>query len=366
MLDTILHSTRSSKIPRFMWHHVDQFVGTLLSKASSRAIALVSPHISWSRLADRRDLIQQWAATASVAPHTEEVARGVVDTLLQIASEDELAPYIPADLWSWLVKWPSLPPICLGRSVGTRVCVIKTVQALGNVEVLKSYLLLVWSEWDALQDNSSFDEMCISIREGFSGIGMGHHRAELIRRLDHVLGELDRGLEHLNKHNPQLGIFGLWKMKRRYGKLKDELAKLERCTSSLMLALLCILTPEIHGIPCNVRARSSLPCHRFAYGTLGLGRNIPPVRLIYSNFDVSYVCVRYESLALFSPDSRNVSGVYITSISSISEFVAFPSIRHVPVECQLYLVRCVPVFVFTHMMFERMRVVCLGCFLHYA
>ena len=243
-----------------MWHHVDQFVGTLLSKASSRAIALVSPHISWSRLADRGDLIQRWAATASAAPHTEEVARGVVDTLLQIASEDELAPYIPANLWSWLVKWPSLPPICLGRSVGTRVCVIKAIQALGDVEVLKSYLLLVWSEWDALQNNSSFDEMCVSIREDFSGIEMSHHRAELIQRLDHVLGELDRGLEHLSQHNPQLGIFGLWKMKGRYGKLKDELAKLERCTSSPKLALLCILTPEIHGIPCDVRVRSSLPC----------------------------------------------------------------------------------------------------------
>ena len=60
-----------------------------------------------------------------------------------------------------------------------------------DIEVLKSYLFAVWSEWDWLS-NYCFDEMCILIRDDFGGIEMGHHRTDLIQRLDDVLGQLDR------------------------------------------------------------------------------------------------------------------------------------------------------------------------------
>ena len=224
-----------------MWHHIDQFASTLLSGATHRAVTLVSPHIPWGQLTDKGD-VEQWAGTASVAPRTEEVVQGVVNALLQIASEDKLVPYIPVDLWSWLTKRPSLPPICLGRYVGTRASVVSAVRALDDIEVLKSYLLLVWSEWDIIWPDG-FDEMCTSIQEDFSGVEMGNHRVDLIRRLDSVLGELDRGFEHFSRYSPECKKGYLQKGKRQYAKLKEVLLEVETRKSSPMITHFCILTP---------------------------------------------------------------------------------------------------------------------------
>ena len=201
MLDAVLHAARASRTERFILAHINQFFSTLLSEASPRAIILVSPHIYWYFFRYRGDLVQWWAATVSAVPYTDEVAQCVVDTLLQIASEDRLVRYIPADVWSWLTKRPSLPPICLGRRLGTYAPVVKVVRGLKDIEVLKSYFLLVWSEWDT---PDGLDEMCTSIREDFGGMGMRHHRTDMIKRLDHVLGQLDRGLDYLRQHHPRV------------------------------------------------------------------------------------------------------------------------------------------------------------------
>ena len=224
MLDTILRAARASRMLRFMWYHATQFVGTLLFKASPRAVALVSPHIAWGWLTDKGDLIQQWAKMASEVPYTEEVAQGVIDTLLQIISHPQLVPYIPVSIWSWLIKRPSLPPVCKGRYLGTDGPVVKVVQALKDVEVLKSYLLLVWSEWDS---PGGFNEMCVSIQVDFGRTGMGNHRADLVRHLDHVLGQLDRGLEYLKRHDPEFDEDALWRRKDRYRKLRETLVEMD-------------------------------------------------------------------------------------------------------------------------------------------
>ena len=226
-LDTIIRAARASRMWDFMLYRVNYFFSTLLSEASPRAVALVSPYIDWWFLRDREDLVQWWAATASAFPYTEEVAQGVVDTLLQIASGDRLVRYIPAGVWSWLTKRPSLPPICWGRSRGTYAHVVKVVRGLKDIEILTSYLLLVWSEWDT---PSGLDEMCTSIREDFCGIGMGHHRADLIKRLDHVLGQLDRGLEYLAQHDPGLIEHYLRERKDGYQKLRETLLEIDNRT----------------------------------------------------------------------------------------------------------------------------------------
>jgi hypothetical protein len=148
MLDIILHAVGASKEWEFVWHRVGPYASGLLHEASNRAVILVLPHIRWDWLADRGDLVQLWATAVSAVPDTEEVASSVVDTLLQIASQRDLLPYIPADIWLWLTKRPHLQPICLGRNVGTCADVVKAVRALKDVEVLKSYFLLVWSEWN--------------------------------------------------------------------------------------------------------------------------------------------------------------------------------------------------------------------------
>ena len=65
--------------------------------------------------------------------------------------------------------------------------------------------------------------MQISIQEDFGGIGMGHHRADLVQRLDHVLERLNRGLEYLKQHNPEFEEHHLVEMKSTYQKLRETL-----------------------------------------------------------------------------------------------------------------------------------------------
>ena len=234
MLDTILHAARASRMLEFMWGRVGQYAERLLSEASPRAIILVSSHIPWGRPThggDRRDLVQRWAAAVSEVSYTEELGQSVVDTLLQIASQEELLPHIPADIWSWLSKRPSLPPTCSGRYVGTRVHIVEAIRRLKDTEILKSYFLLVWSEWDSLQIDG-FNKMCTSIREDFGGVGMGHHRAELIERLDHILGQLGHGLDHFRQHDPNVSASYLRNMKHDYKKLKEILLETKAITGA--------------------------------------------------------------------------------------------------------------------------------------
>ena len=220
VFDTILYAARASKMYMFTWSHVSRFVSTRLPNASPRAIVLASPQVSW--FPNRWDLIHRWVAAVSTVPHTKEVAASVVDTLLQIASQDELGPHIPIGLWSWLTERPPLPYICRGRCFGTRACVVKAVRALDDIEILKSYLLLVWSEWDLLWSDG-FVEMCTLIWEDFRGIGMGQHRADLIQRLDHVLAQLDRGLEYIKQHEPSFNECDLRRGEAQYRKLRETL-----------------------------------------------------------------------------------------------------------------------------------------------
>ena len=147
MFDAFIHAVRASKDRDFTWYRVIQYAGRIARETSPRAIVLISPYIRWSWPTAGEDLIQRWVAAASEVLCTEEVAQSVVNTLLQIASQKELISSIPADAWLWLTKRPPLPPICRGRDVGTRAHVVRAVRAIGDIEALKSYFLLVWSEW---------------------------------------------------------------------------------------------------------------------------------------------------------------------------------------------------------------------------
>ena len=163
--------------------------------ASPRAAVLAGPYARWQRESsnvDAEDLISKWAAAISVVPRTKEIAGSVVDALLQISANPHLRPSIPADLWLWLNERPSLPPTCSGLSWGCDRDIVRTVRALDNVGVLTSYLILIWSEWEPLDYGGGFAEMRMSVREDFRGTDMGCHRAEFIRRLDCILGELGR------------------------------------------------------------------------------------------------------------------------------------------------------------------------------
>jgi len=193
MLDALLHAARASRMPGF---HVVSYRAicryTLLrGKPSCYSACIAQLFLAYLR----EGLVQRWAAAVSVAPHTEEIAQSVVDALLWVASNHILLPYTTINTWSWLTTRPSLPPFSMGRYIGTHPNVVRAVRSLEDTKVLKAYLLLLWSEWIPLWDKSSLDEMCASMREDFGGIGIGHHRADLIQRLDHSLRQLDWGLE---------------------------------------------------------------------------------------------------------------------------------------------------------------------------
>ena len=211
---------------------VGKSIVKLLSEASPNSpnwvVTLMLPYNDWGwMLRGNQNTVTRWASAALAAPYTEELGQNVVDSLLQIASEDHLLPFIPVDIWAWLKQRPSLPPICRGRELGTADRVVRRIRELGDVELLESYFLLVWSEWDYVR-GGGFGEMCASVREDFGGIGMWRHREVLTERLDHILGELDKGLEHLKQHKPSLSEHSILLARERYRSLKDVLLEVDR------------------------------------------------------------------------------------------------------------------------------------------
>jgi len=259
MLDAFLCAVRASKLLEFEWLYSRDYTGTLFSKASPHGIILVSPHINWGDLRDGGDFVQQWAAATSAVPDTEEVAQSIVHTLLQIAYHNQLLPYIPANIWLWLNKQPSIPPTSLGCDYGTHLLVVKAVRKLKDIEIIKSYFLLVWSEWNCL-DVDAFDVSCASIHEDFSEAWGGWHRAELIQHLDHILTQLGQGLEHLQQHNPNMREGYFLKMKYQYKKLKDILVEAVTGVSYSMITLPCMLTQvDIYRILCNIHVCTPTP-----------------------------------------------------------------------------------------------------------
>jgi len=255
MLNTFLRAAWASEVMYFTWHRIDRFTDPLLSGATPRAIVLTSPHIPWYLLTDRGDLVRQWAMATSLVPHTEEVAQSVVDTLLLIASRKKLLPCIAEDLWAWLTSRPYLPPVCAGRYYATYPHVVRAVRGVKDIEVLKSYLLLTWSEWDALW-NEGLTEVCVSMLMDFCGARMKHHRMELIQRLDHVLGELDQGLEYLQQRNPNLREYDFQSMVYQYQRLRETITR----ESLLTVTFFYVLTPtEMRRNPHNIYVRASSP-----------------------------------------------------------------------------------------------------------
>ena len=101
---------------------------------SPRAVALAGPYIHWGQgqSVDAQGLVSRWAARISAVPRTEEVAGSVVDTLLQIAANSDLLPFIPPDAWSWLNEQPFLPHDCRGLFSGCNRNTVRTVRPEGE------------------------------------------------------------------------------------------------------------------------------------------------------------------------------------------------------------------------------------------
>ena len=178
-------------------------------------------------LPDRGNLLTKWAVATSEVPYTEEIGWSVVDVLFHVSMFSSLRSRIPVGVWGWLEKRPPLPPKCYGRRFGTEDSVIRHVRSLGNFNILKSYLLLVWSEWDRPWP-TGFSLTCAIIRGEFGGIEMKRHREDLIKHLDHVLGQLDQGLEYLRQQKPLLSAYIFLEAKEEYGKIREVLLDVDR------------------------------------------------------------------------------------------------------------------------------------------
>jgi hypothetical protein len=230
MIDAIFRIASKATSGGFMWHHIVPCVTTWFNETNSssldQTIIFAAPYTRWIDESCTQNLVARWAAAALAIPYSEEVGRSVVDALLQIASGDRLRPHIPIEIWAWLKGRPSLPPVCRGRLRSTTSDVVRHIRGLGDIELLKSYLFVVWSEWNYVYD-SGLVEMETVIREEFYGIVMWRHREDLIERLDHVLGQLDQGLDYFERYNPEIGETHIARAKEHYEWLKKALGEVD-------------------------------------------------------------------------------------------------------------------------------------------
>ena len=212
-----------------MWRHIRPCIASWFDESSpppsNEAIIFATPSADWGWGPVAENAVARWGAAVLATSHSDEVGRSVVDALLQIACVDSLRPRIPIEIWAWLKKLPPLPPVCRGRNYATRSDFVHHIRGLGDIEILRSYFLLVWSEWEALPYVGSME---VAIRGEFCGIAMWWHRKDLTERLDRVLEQLDRGLEYFNQHKPAITEAYIAHVKGHYEQLKEALAELDR------------------------------------------------------------------------------------------------------------------------------------------
>jgi hypothetical protein len=239
MIEAILHVASKSPSGGFMWRRIERYITSWFDVSSppslDQAITVASTSVDWIDGSYAQGAVARWAAAAFGAPYSEGVGQAVVDALLHIAYRTTLRPYIPIEIWAWLKIRPTLPHVCRGRYLGSAPAVVRHVRGLGDIEILKSYFLLVWSEWNppyAFHFESGLAEMEIVIREKLCGIAMRRHREDLVERLDHVLGQLDRGLEYFKQHNPRIGEEQIARAREQYGELKGVLMEVDSEASS--------------------------------------------------------------------------------------------------------------------------------------
>lgn len=194
MIDAIFRAARisdSAGFESFMWHHVVLYLSRLFEtrspKSLDRVITLISPHVPWEGKLNNTIAVSRWAAAVLAAPYTEELAQNVVIALFQISSIDHLRPCIPTVIWILLKCQKPLPPTFCGRRCkGTHANTIIYIRRLGDIDLLKSYFLLVWAD-NHILPSKVIREMERSIREDFSRVGTERHRIELIAWLDSAL-----------------------------------------------------------------------------------------------------------------------------------------------------------------------------------
>jgi len=141
---------------------------------------------------DIKATMRFWMTAVSTLPDEDSVCHGVVGALFRMAHDDTLGHHIPETAWNWLKKRSVLPRGCVGLEQGTSEDVVQRVQNLRDVELMASYLFVVWSEWSHVSPKGCA-AMLRLIREELGGIDAAEYRADLIQRLNDVLPKLIPG-----------------------------------------------------------------------------------------------------------------------------------------------------------------------------
>ena len=253
MFDAVLSALRTSFQDVYTWGPARPYINSLFDEPNhpslNRAITLMSPYVPWEHWGDNKNRVARWISAVTTVQYTEEIGQSVVDALLQIAALGKLRPHITTDVWAWLKKPQSLPPVCRGRYIGTGGSVVRHIRGLGDIEILKSYFLLVWSEWDQLLECCLY-EMATSIREDFGGIGMFRHRRDLTERLNCVLRQMDQEPGYNKRRNPTIDEDDIRIGKEIYEKLKEVLLEVDRKAVEILTRMyLKLICPRKHADP---------------------------------------------------------------------------------------------------------------------
>ena len=234
LLDEILLAVRrssqgSSWVRRCIGPFIDQGFSRSVSGVNLRITVCALPYLedTWFHAADKYTFVQRLVSAASRLEYTPEIGRSMVEVLLRMACVYHWRSHITREAWRWLERRPQLPPVCRARSLCCNdLGAISKVESLEGIEILKGYLIVVWSEWDWLAPWVC-SYMCAVIRKRFGGERKRGHRDELRDRLVHIQKQLDLGLDHLRELGSEMTATCFQPTKEAYEALMETLSEVE-------------------------------------------------------------------------------------------------------------------------------------------
>ena len=235
MDEIILVISRTSQAQGSSWvrRHIALSVYQMLSAWDSdvriRTAVRALPKVedAWFHNALKYPFVAHWMSAASHLRYTSEIGQSVVEVLLRMACAYQWRPHITGEAWRWLKRRPQLPPVCRARSLCCNdLGAISKVESFNDVEILRDYLIVVWSEWDWLAPWVC-SYMCAVIRKRFGGERKKGHRDELRDRLLHIQKQLDLGMDHLRNQGSEMSADYLQPTKEAYRALLETLSEVE-------------------------------------------------------------------------------------------------------------------------------------------
>jgi hypothetical protein len=158
------------------------------------------------------------------------------------------APYVP-DM-SYIPNVPYVPdmPYIPNMSYGHNVAVIPDMSSSDpSIKLPIRPLFHIPSNMPSSYSFGGFYEMQISMKEDFRGIGMEHHRADLLQRLDLVIRQLDLGLEYFKKLDPKFDEDYLQRSKHQYQYLREILLEANITSDQPYVSFNDHATPSAHS-----------------------------------------------------------------------------------------------------------------------